>query len=259
VTKFHVTDRDPTPNHDENHEYEAGCLWVNMETGHVFLLVHPNQTAAYWHRITYGDLELVAKTGKFADLIDRPKLGQAASADFGETNLHAARGDDKRIVGALQRDQALADLDPEKARKNLGISKAGAGVIGQPDIPHMRQALGVDDALNLERAVSMFQPRSPNADRIATVELGVIGAAVMRAKDPVEAQQALALVPGQNVQPFSPGLTRAKGTTKFGERLITADTREGAYDVLGLVPIFKAMEREIERLKKRVAELETKK
>lgn len=202
------TDLDPTPNHNERGGYAVGSMWRNRATGRCFVCADASEPAAKW--VPWGEpteqgsaLAKVAYTGRFGDLDDAPRLGEAAGLNLGNSAGTVAAGDDRRLDGALQAKANLGDLtDVEEARHNLGFNDLVLRLLAAGDLEGLHKALGLGDVARRSE-ISRLQPKSDALTHLAGIKYGAAGTDLMRAETADAVRAFLKLVPGETVQRHS--------------------------------------------------------
>lgn len=115
-------------------------------------------------------------------------------------------------------------------------------------------ALGLGD---LFTAAQLKQHLASNVARLRALSALTVkgtGAAVLQADTVADAQAALGLRLGQDVEKHHPTLAKLTGAGAAGIRVLTADSADAILDVLGIKPTLSDLRRKIERLEKRLAE-----
>jgi hypothetical protein len=202
------TDVDPTPNHAERGGYAVGSMWRNRLTGRCFVCADASDNGAKW--VVWGEapvqsdgLAKVAHTGRYSDLDGVPSFGEAAGRGVGAGRGNVAPGDDPRIVGALQREANLGDLDDVgEAQRNLGLNDLVLRLLSADSIPAVLKVLGLSDVAR-RRHIEALQPKHEALTHLSGIKVGAAGVDLMRADDRDDVREYLGLVPGDTVQRHS--------------------------------------------------------
>jgi hypothetical protein len=264
--------RAPTENHDERLGYEVGSLWHLPEDHRVFLCLSSKAGEAVWQEVMFVErLAEVAWSGEYSHLKGQPKLGDAASRNVGYGPGSVAKGDDRRINGALQGGENLKDLSSVKAAlTNLGVRAAAVELLSQQDDGRMRRVLRLEKGKHIvtpEAANEAFQPQHDALTLISKTGAQEFGVSLLTAGDAVDAWKRLGLEPGKDVQRFHKTTRALQGASRTGVQVVSADNPAAMLEVLGLksgiayLPArevkdsIRALERQIEKLSAKIEAL----